>query len=99
MRLVSSSVARRTNSPLVWISRVFVFWLRVLAASFTPRTRLTTRPVRTRAASASFDPLCEFINPLLPVEDQLECGQGVDEAEEPAPVDDEYDDEYGEYEA
>ena len=67
------------------------FWLRVS----TPRTRLTTRPVRTRAASASFDPLCEFINPLLPVDDQLECGQGVDEVEEPAPVDDEY----GEYDA
>ena len=66
-------------------------WLRVSP----PRTRLTTRLVRTRAASASFDPLCEFVNPLLPVEDQLECGQGVDEDEEPAPVDDEY----GEYEA
>ena len=76
-------------------SRLVFFWLRVLAASFTPRTRLTTRLVRTRAASASFDPLCEFVNPLLPVEDQLECGQGVDEDEEPAP----YDDEYGEYEA
>lgn len=66
-------------------------WLRVSP----PRTRLTTRLVRTRAASASFDPLCEFVNPLLPVEDQLECGQGVDEDEELAP----YDDEYGEYEA
>jgi len=29
------------------------------------------------------------------VEDQLECGRGVDEDEEPVP----YDDEYGEYEA
>lgn len=92
VRLVPSSVARRTNSPLVWIFFFGCeFWLRVSP----PRTRLTTRLVRTRAASASFDPLCEFVNPLLPVEDQLECGQGVDEDEEPAPVDDEY----GEYEA
>ena len=91
VRLVPSSVARRTNSPLVWIFFGCEIWLRVSP----PRTRLTTRLVRTRAASASFDPLCEFVNPLLPVEDQLECGQGVDKDEEPVP----YDDEYGEYEA
>ena len=42
----------------------------------------------TLAASASFDPLCEFINPLLPLDDQLNCGQDTaEEEEEPAAED------------
>lgn len=43
----------------------------------------------TLAASASFDPLCEFINPLLPLDDQLNCGQdtAAEEEEEPAAED------------
>ena len=45
----------------------------------------------TLAASASFDPLCEFINPLLPLDDQLNCGQDTaEEEEEPAAEDGEY---------
>ena len=49
----------------------------------------------TLAASASFDPLCEFINPLLPLDDQLNCGQDTaEEEEEPAAEDG--DEEYAE---
>ena len=49
----------------------------------------------TLAASASFDPLCEFINPLLPLDDQLNCGQDT-AAEEEVPAAEDGDEEYEE---
>ena len=55
-RLLVGRATHKLPSRLDFTGVVFwlrKFWLRVLAASFTPRTRLTTRPVRTRPHPSS----------------------------------------------
>ena len=36
---------------------------------------LSSRPPRSlQTASATYDPLCEFVNPMLDAENKLNCG-------------------------